>query len=976
MKTHPEGLVVAAKSTLIAVAALGTLRLSSPASALELVWSTGEANLTVTASQPCTLLVKANLAEELPTHWFLNWAGNVDVNDCLLPRDLGPVEDVADICQTIDSSTFESRTTNRRVVQHCVAGSARVKAARYILPADQNAQLRVELVIEQASGIGNLGPELKVSAEATLNGGRGLAYRPLISGLRWTGAKGSLEVRGLHLEAIRRASCLPTGAAVAFPVAVKTQADGTLLADLPTRSVAGSLHLFDDKELVALGDFSADADEAPQAGPPERVIAWFAPRSVLDASSLPAAPLAGYDFEPPTLRDELLSAGVVALEKLFPTFAANPPEPINSAGEPVTYTDLGDMYVLHLDTAADTATMIGRLSSVPQVWYCARQSARDGPRIQYQDPLFRDQWGLHQLDHGICNGQYQTSDFSAHVDSTVWNVARGVGVYIQILDTGLSDHDDLENAVRWGCNYFLDHSVCFGGQDHGDAVAGIAAAVKDNGRGIAGVAPDATPLISQVCHPGDGGCVDDYIQLELEHAFAAFGTNGWPQVINMSFSGPAYPPPGLLGAVRNCTLAGQFLAAATGNYYELGNPTPAPEYPAALNGMVCAVGAAYMTGIRWADHRIVANQYIEASLWGHWIDLCAPGGRAIVAPGTVDGYWFVDDAHCSPQYILGMGFGGTSAAVPVISGVAALLMDYQPLVMGEDAQAIMQITALDIIDQFDEAGPVGLGWDARTGSGLVQADVALQFISPPRQLRHGAIGYLGHEGTLAVVESSAVYQQRTFKYVPNAGTQPAWCRWYRVRGHAAFNMAYTALPKVWTRASGTAGWRDSTVIDNLGDVPWARVVPNSIMASGADFETYVYKVVDNPTSQNVLTWFPDAPDRARVAFTSVGPSTINLDVKSDGLGAGGGWLRAANNPARASVSLIAGTSIGEAARIEVYDVTGRLVARLSTAEGAGGQQVARWDGSSIRGTRCGAGIYLARASWNGGAASCRFVLLR
>ena len=76
------------------------------------------------------------------------------------------------------------------------------------------------------------------------------------------------------------------------------------------------------------------------------------------------------------------------------------------------------------------------------------------------------------------------------------------------------------------------------------------------------------------------------------------------------------------------------------------------------------------------------------------------------------------------------------------------------------------------------------------------------------------------------------------------------------------------------------------------------------------------------------------------------------------------------------MSLIAGVPVGEAARIEVYDVTGRLVARLTTAKGPDGQQVARWDGSSIRGTRCGAGMYLARANWNGGVASCRFALLR
>src|SRR6266511_2618141 len=86
-----------------------TLLLSSSVAALELRWSSGEANLGVTTSQPCTLLVRASLGEELPDHCFLNWVGNIDFNGFLQPQAGGPSEGAADICSVSDSATVVSR---------------------------------------------------------------------------------------------------------------------------------------------------------------------------------------------------------------------------------------------------------------------------------------------------------------------------------------------------------------------------------------------------------------------------------------------------------------------------------------------------------------------------------------------------------------------------------------------------------------------------------------------------------------------------------------------------------------------------------------------------------------------------------------------------------------------------------------------------------------------------------------------------
>ncbi len=62
-----------------------------------------------------------------------------------------------------------------------------------------------------------------------------------------------------------------------------------------------------------------------------------------------------------------------------------------------------------------------------------------------------------------------------------------------------------------------------------------------------------------------------------------------------------------------------------------------------------------------------------------------------------------------------------------------------------------------------------------------------------------------------------------------------------------------------------------------------------------------------------------------------------------------------------------------AARLEVFDTAGRLVAVRDVAEGA---PASSWDGRVRDGARAGAGVYFARVRENGRAALAKFVLLR
>ena len=99
------------------------------------------------------------------------------------------------------------------------------------------------------------------------------------------------------------------------------------------------------------------------------------------------------------------------------------------------------------------------------------------------DPMFNQQWGLY-------NSNYPDIDISV---SSAWNYSTGKNVKIAFLDTGVDiDHLDIASNIS-NLSYDTESgttpSVCYG--DHGTHCAGIAAAIKDNGIQIAGVAPDA-----------------------------------------------------------------------------------------------------------------------------------------------------------------------------------------------------------------------------------------------------------------------------------------------------------------------------------------------------------------------------------------------------------------------------------------------------------------------------------------------------
>jgi hypothetical protein len=185
--------------------------------------------------------------------------------------------------------------------------------------------------------------------------------------------------------------------------------------------------------------------------------------------------------------------------------------------------------VYHVQTADSRDELLHRLAADPRVElaqplqsFATSTTAADTPAT-YNDPYLKLQRGL-----------WEMSVVAAH------NWSRGAGASVAIIDTGVdTNHPDLAGRVRLTRNFVDGDSVQFDRDRHGTQVAGVIAAVGDNGQGIVGVAPQVQLLAFKACWEARQGtaaavCNSFTLALALQAAIDA-----QVDVINLSLVGPA-----------------------------------------------------------------------------------------------------------------------------------------------------------------------------------------------------------------------------------------------------------------------------------------------------------------------------------------------------------------------------------------------------------------------------------------------------
>jgi subtilisin family serine protease len=207
------------------------------------------------------------------------------------------------------------------------------------------------------------------------------------------------------------------------------------------------------------------------------------------------------------------------------------------------------------------------------------------------------------------------------------------------------------------------------GQDakHGTHVAGIIGAVRGNGIGVDGIAPAVKLMMIRTVPDGDERDKD------VANAIRYAVDNG-AQIISMSF-GKAYSPfkAAVDEAVKYADAHGVLMVHAAGN--DGADLSKGKNFPTPV----------YLTGgrpVNWIE--------VGASSWKGGDSLAAPFSNYshdqvdVFAPGvdilsTVPGNQYERDS-------------GTSMAAPVVTGLAALIMDYYTNLSASDIKSIIMST--------------------------------------------------------------------------------------------------------------------------------------------------------------------------------------------------------------------------------------------------------------------------------------------
>jgi hypothetical protein len=273
-----------------------------------------------------------------------------------------------------------------------------------------------------------------------------------------------------------------------------------------------------------------------------------------------------------------------------------------------------------------------------------------------------------------------------------WGLSTGTNQIVGEADSGVDvTVPDLAGQVIGGQD-FVDpaHPLPYDEDGHGTHVAGIIAAIKDNGIGIAGTAPSAKLEVARVLN-GDGNGT----MAGLAEGFDYLGDMGI-RVVNASLGGYGSDQ-ALEDAVTSHPNTLFVVAAGNGGVDQVGDDNDTTKvYPCALpmDNVLC-VGATSAN-----DHRAAFSNYGLQS-----VDLFAPGVG-------------IESTVCGGGY---EAWSGTSMATPEVTGTAADVLAADPdLTTAELKQLLM-----DNVDHLPWAGSVSVSGGRLNALTAVTAAVSL-----------------------------------------------------------------------------------------------------------------------------------------------------------------------------------------------------------------------------------------------------------
>lgn len=320
------------------------------------------------------------------------------------------------------------------------------------------------------------------------------------------------------------------------------------------------------------------------------------------------------------------------------------------------------VFVAHDEAARDTLIAKLRQDTRIETVQPMNRFFTSSRATEYNDPYFSLQKGVESI----------------HVpEAQRWS--RGKGVSVAVIDTGVdTTHPELAGRVSLTRNFVDDDAQRFRTDRHGTAIAGVIAALSNNGQGIVGVAPAADLIALKACWQERPDAPALCNTLTLAEALA-FAIQRRARIINLSLTGPNDPLlTRLVGRALEQGILVLGASPAAAGLTKTGTTTAG--FPLSVPGVIAVADADADTRPRVADTNSVRPVADRDSATRPL--LAAPGREVLtLAPGGRYDY-----------------VSGASISTAMVSGVVALLLERGQNLQSAEVRSLLERTGYPSAD--------------------------------------------------------------------------------------------------------------------------------------------------------------------------------------------------------------------------------------------------------------------------------------
>ena len=316
-----------------------------------------------------------------------------------------------------------------------------------------------------------------------------------------------------------------------------------------------------------------------------------------------------------------------------------------------------NVHIVELPATADEAAVVKALNANPHIKFAELDRVLD-PNLVLNDQYFPSEWHLNTIGA-----------------PTAWNATTGAGVLIAILDSGVdSSHPDLAANLVPGWNFYDNNNITSDVSGHGTAVVGIASAIGNNTRGVAGVSFASKIMPLRVTD------ASGYAWYSLVAQALSYAADHGAKVANVSYEGACCSST-IISAAQYFRSKGGVVTASAGNDGAQMSYTPSD----------------YITTVSATDS---SDNFASFSSSGNYVDVAAPG-VGIWTTTKGGGY---------------AALSGTSGSAPLTAGVYALMLAANPKLAPSTLDSILFKSA---VDRGTPGYDIYFGWGRVNAAGAV-----------------------------------------------------------------------------------------------------------------------------------------------------------------------------------------------------------------------------------------------------------------